>query len=47
MTQPPGSTMKSGSLPDAGSTPWNAKISRTASQKEGVAMQAMENTRMI
>ena len=46
---PPGFAVKCGSGPDAGSTPIyeeNSRISRTANQKDGVAMPAMENTRI-
>ena len=48
-SQPCGSTKKSGSLPEAGSI-WsveeNSRMSRTASQNDGVAMQAMEKMRI-
>ena len=44
--QPLGSVLKSGSLPETGSVPWNARMSRTASQNDGVAMQAIEMTRI-
>ena len=49
-SQPPGSAVSEGSGPEAGSTcsiEENSKIMSTASQNDGVAMQAMENTRMI
>ena len=45
-TQPAGSCAKLGSAPDAGSTcsiDENSKIMRTASQKGGVAIAAIEN----
>ena len=46
---PPGSVVKSGSAPDAGnqcSMEENNRIISTASQNDGVAMHAMENTRI-
>ena len=49
-SQPPGSAVSEGSGPEAGSTcsiEENSRIMSTASQNDGVAMQAMENTRMI
>jgi len=46
---PTGSSPKTGSLPDAGSQPSmdeNKRIMSTASQNDGVAMHAIEKTRM-
>ena len=49
-SHPPGSENKEGRGPEAGSTcsmDENSRIMSTASQNDGVAMHAMENTRMI
>ena len=46
---PPGSEKKAGSGPEEGSRPIlkvKTKISRTASQKEGIARKTMEMTRI-
>ena len=48
-SQPPGFSVNAGSAPDAGSTcsiEENRRMNSTASQNDGVAMQAIEKMRM-